>query len=208
MSPQVTNCCCCIPLKNGAVIITLIWLIYGIYETVDNSLSIATPAEENAFNYITISTIVLYGLMSIGAAFGLFVLTCANISKMLLIYSYITYGIVVINIVSYMEAIIVSAAFKSEILDACVVANLSDDQGSEDCNDAYNNFITSLIVSAVATTILSVYFSIVIISYTKRRNEKEKIKQLCGKGDIFADKLYEKDNMATDKQLFEKTNNL
>ncbi|RIA87852.1 hypothetical protein C1645_776369 [Glomus cerebriforme] len=176
MAPQVSTCCCCVPLKAGAVIVTLFWLVFGIYVTVRNSLAIASFEFTFKFNEIqSILVIVLDGLISMGAAFGLFVLTCANTSKMLSIYSMIANGIVGINIVNYTIAIIIAVVYKSAILNACIAdsTTINGDIKAE-CNDGYNYIVSTIILNAIITTILSVYFSIVISSYAQKRKGKER----------------------------------
>ncbi|CAB4414085.1 unnamed protein product [Rhizophagus irregularis] len=179
--PHINNCCFCIPLKSGVIIITLLWLIFGIYAIINSSLSIASPDKENAFIYVkvqNIASIVFNALITFGAAFGLYVLTYANIPRMLSIYAKISYVIVGINVISHILTSVVFIVFKADILKSCaeLIANISasGNEKSRACNEGYDDFLKSIIMSAVVSTLISVYFAIVIASYAQRRNEKEK----------------------------------
>ncbi|GBC15796.1 uncharacterized protein OCT59_027666 [Rhizophagus irregularis] len=179
--PHINNCCFCIPLKSGVIIITLLWLIFGIYAIIDSSLGIATPNKVNALIYFKvqyIASIVFNALITFGAAFGLYVLTYANIPRMLSIYAKIAYVIVGINVISHILTAVVSVVFKADILKLCaelnanIIASVNEKSGA--CNEEYDDFLKSIIMSAVVSTLISVYFAIVIASYAQRRNEKEK----------------------------------
>ncbi|GES82195.1 hypothetical protein GLOIN_2v1656378 [Rhizophagus clarus] len=157
MGPRINVCCFCIPLKSGVIIITLLWLVFGIYEIVVDSIRIASPNKEDAFIYVkvqTIASIVFNALISFGAGFGLFVLTYAN------------------------TATITWTVFKTEILKSCIrsipaTVFASDDEKNSVCNDGWRDFLGSIIMIAVISILLSLYFAIVISSYAKKRNEKE-----------------------------------
>ncbi|GBB87841.1 hypothetical protein RclHR1_14330003 [Rhizophagus clarus] len=151
---MMTQCCYCVPLKAGVVISSLIWLIYGGYMTISNILNIASPDETthknaNAFNMYYISMIVLYGLVVIGAAFGLFAVALANKFNMLLIYSKIAYGIIAIEVISSILGFTVIVLFLSPI------------------------FLTYLIIGAAFAITISVHFAMVVSAYAQQRGKKE-----------------------------------
>ncbi|RIA85041.1 hypothetical protein C1645_741874 [Glomus cerebriforme] len=77
MNPQ--KCCCCIPLKIGVVIISLLWLVYGFFCLMSGIYigSIFRAIQPNAVGGSRDFSIVVAfigGSLIIGAAFGLFVL--------------------------------------------------------------------------------------------------------------------------------------
>ncbi|RGB41034.1 hypothetical protein C1646_739296 [Rhizophagus diaphanus] len=189
---KINTCCFCIPLKSGVIVITLLWLIFGIYAIINSSLSIASPDKENAFIYVkveNIASIVFNALITFGAAFGLYVLTYANMPRMLSIYSKIAYFIVGINVISHILTSVVFIVFKADILKSCaeLIANIS----TRACNEGYDDFLKSIIMSAVISTLISVYFAIVIASYAQKKNEKEKEKETTT-ADAAETHLYEK----------------
>jgi len=156
---MTTQCCYCVPLKAGVVMTSLIWLIYGIFIVVSSALYLNSPAKNDdtelerrnidAYNTYIISIIILYGLMILGAAFGLFVVTFANTFKMLLIYSKIAYGILAIEIITSIIGFIAIILFASPIL------------------------LTYLVIGAVFSITISVHFAMVISAYANRRGKKE-----------------------------------
>ncbi|GBB87840.1 hypothetical protein RclHR1_14330002 [Rhizophagus clarus] len=147
----------------------------------DDSIRIASPNKEDAFIYVkvqTIASIVFNALISFGAGFGLFVLTYANTASMLSIYSQVAYGILGITIISHLLSAITWTVFKTEILKSCIrsipaTVFASDDEKNSVCNDGWRDFLGSIIMIAVISILLSLYFAIVISSYAKKRNEKE-----------------------------------
>ncbi|RIA87854.1 hypothetical protein C1645_776377 [Glomus cerebriforme] len=153
---MTSQCCYCIPLKAGVVFISLLWLIYGIYGIISNVMYFASPeyvelVRKNfeIFNGYIITAIILYGLVIIGSAFGLFVITFANTTRMLLIYSKIAYGILTIEIISRIISFVIIILYASPVL------------------------LTYVIVGGVFTIAISIHFSMVISSYAHRRGKKE-----------------------------------
>ncbi|CAB4479251.1 hypothetical protein RhiirA5_502138 [Rhizophagus irregularis] len=153
---MTSQCCFCVPLKAGVVIVSLIWLIYGIYMVISNAINLNDPEKYdpdlrnvNAFQMYSITIIVLYGLMTIGAIFGLFTITLANTSNMLFIYTKIAYVILAIEIISSVMGFIVIILFSSPIL------------------------LTYLVILAVFSITISVHFVMVISAYAHRRERKE-----------------------------------
>jgi len=87
--------------------------------------------------------------MIIGSAFGLFTVTFANTSTMLLIYSKITYGFLVIEIISTIIGFVVIILFSSPSL------------------------LIYLVIGAVFSISISVHFAMVVSAYAHRREKKE-----------------------------------
>lgn len=79
---------------------------------------------------------------------------------MLSIYSKIAYGIVGINVISHILTAVVFIVFKADILKTCaeLIANISasNNEKTKVCNDGYDDFLKSIIMSAVISTLISV----------------------------------------------------
>ncbi|GES82190.1 hypothetical protein GLOIN_2v1879797 [Rhizophagus clarus] len=103
---KINNCCGCIPLKSGIVIITLLWLIYGVYGTVVNARYISAYKKY-------IAAIIIHGFVALGAAFGLYILAFEDTFKMLIIYSKITLFITAVVIIDNLTAIISIVSYDS-----------------------------------------------------------------------------------------------
>ncbi|RGB41035.1 hypothetical protein C1646_686323 [Rhizophagus diaphanus] len=153
---MTSQCCYCVPLKAGVVIVSFIWLIYGIYMVISNAINLNDPEKYDpdlrnvsAFHMYSITIIVLYGLMVMGAIFGLFTITLANTSNMLFIYAKIAYAILAIEILSSIMGFIVIILFSSPIL------------------------LTYLVIVAVFSITISVHFAMVISAYAHRKERKE-----------------------------------
>ncbi|GES82191.1 hypothetical protein GLOIN_2v1879797 [Rhizophagus clarus] len=149
---KINNCCGCIPLKSGIVIITLLWLIYGVYGTVVNARYISAYKKY-------IAAIIIHGFVALGAAFGLYILAFEDTFKMLIIYSKITLFITAVVIIDNLTAIISIVSYDSP----------------KECAYQYGNYggCDMLIVITIISILLSVYFSIIILVYARRRKSKE-----------------------------------
>ncbi|CAB4491603.1 hypothetical protein RhiirA5_497012 [Rhizophagus irregularis] len=177
MDVQLTKCCSCIPLKSGVVIASSLWLIYGIFQTVSNVLYLISPNEGiNFYKYIsacTFSTIIFYGLITLGALFGLFVVSLANTYKMMSIYSKIARGIVGLDIISHIVTVVVTVLYKSSMLDDCIGPGDITSSRADACNKTYTSLLTLSIAITAISIPLSVYFSIIISAYAYKRKKKE-----------------------------------
>jgi uncharacterized membrane protein/cbb3-type cytochrome oxidase subunit 3 len=179
----MTNCCFCIKLKAGVVIISLLWLIEGTFGTVNNILILTSSNKEiSVYDYVSVFTIpitIIHGLITIGAIFGLYVLTCAPTSKMLLIYSKVAYCIAGIESIFRILIIIVIVIYKSAFLEDCTnsIENISSrvEYSSDACNQGYVYSLTFAIAFGVVVILLSLYFAMVISAYAHKRKEKEYI---------------------------------
>ncbi|RGB35587.1 hypothetical protein C1646_699244, partial [Rhizophagus diaphanus] len=179
-STQITSCCFCIKLKPGVVFISLIWLIYGFLETVQNSLLLITSNKgTSVYSYINpfvIPVTINYGLITIGAAFGLFVVTCSRTVKMLTIYTKIAYVIVGAEIVSRALVICFVIMYKSRIIEDCTrsisITSSRIEYLADACNQGYIFSLTFSIAFAVLTILFTLYFAIIISSYARKRRDK------------------------------------
>lgn len=79
---------------------------------------------------------------------------------MLSIYAKIAYVIVGINVISHILTAVVSVVFKADILKLCaelnanIIASVNEKSGA--CNEEYDDFLKSIIMSAVVSTLISV----------------------------------------------------
>ncbi|CAB4378917.1 hypothetical protein RhiirA5_210671 [Rhizophagus irregularis] len=179
-STQITSCCFCIKLKPGVVFISLIWLIYGILETAQNSLLLITSNKRTSvYSYVypfVIPVTINYGLITIGAAFGLFAVTCSRTVKMLTIYTKIAYVIVGAEIVSRALVICLVIRYKSRFIEDCIrsISKTSSriEYSADACNQGYIFSLTFSIAFAVLTILFTLYFAIIISSYARKRRDK------------------------------------
>src|SRR6266542_3657382 len=103
---------------------------------------------------------------------------------MLLIYSKIAYGVVIVNLVDYILSIIVAIVFKSEILEACKTLrfnDFSDMEQNDACNDRYNGILTYVIMRSVVTTLILVCINVYIycLIFYEKFLKKKKIVLYC-----------------------------
>ncbi|RIA92694.1 hypothetical protein C1645_764361 [Glomus cerebriforme] len=177
MDVHLTKCCFCVPLKAGVVIISSLWLIYGIFQSVSNALYITSPNQgTNVFRYIipcTLSMVIFYGLITIGALFGLFVVTFTNTYRMLSIYSKVANCIVGIDIISHFVTIVVIVLYRSTILEKCLGPGSITSTRIDACDGEYTSVLTLSIAVTVISVLSSVYFAIVISAYAHKRKKKE-----------------------------------
>ncbi|RGB31908.1 hypothetical protein C1646_707839 [Rhizophagus diaphanus] len=189
----VNKCCYCIPLRIGVIIISIIWLLFGAYQTAKGiaSLAIAIPNNgvfsvglfQNLRTFIIIS-VILYALVTIGAAFGLIVVLCTHKSRKLAIYAKVAYFIAVIQIISNILDIAAVALLNKELKKMCSQysqgfsssANQFANDAIDACSTIDNISSASLayaIIIAIIVTIFVVYFAIVISSYARKKREQE-----------------------------------
>ncbi|RIA82603.1 hypothetical protein C1645_787555 [Glomus cerebriforme] len=182
----MTKCCCCIPLKIGVIIISSLWLAGGVYQTTNGIINIISPDRTDEPNRVgnirgpIIAAIVLYGLVTIGAAFGLFVVLFANTPKMLSIYSKIAYCIAAIYIISNLVEVIAIVLSKSKFLEDCKVYSNSstESQAEKDsaCLSMYNSIFKYIIIVAVIAILLVLYYTTIISAYARERKANEDAK--------------------------------
>ncbi|PKC60600.1 hypothetical protein RhiirA1_539728 [Rhizophagus irregularis] len=109
------SCCLFVPLKAGVNIILFLVFAFGLLKVTSYvRFLISYESSKNSINfaYNVYPIIVVYGLIAIVAAFGLYVTTCANTPNMLSIYSKVFYGIIgffiLYSIMEIVEAITLS----------------------------------------------------------------------------------------------------
>ncbi|GES98001.1 hypothetical protein GLOIN_2v1689810 [Rhizophagus clarus] len=175
MGLQIAKCCFCIPLKAGVIIISLLWLLGGLSFAVLLVTNIrinrqeAQIAPEDYSDVVTfaISMVVIYAFISLGAAFGLYAVIFSKKYKMLKFYSTIGYIITGIQVLFSITSIIYLIIFKK------ICENYS--KGSSTCNQLYffNLLLSLSVIYGICMILLSVYFSLVISAYARRRKSIE-----------------------------------
>jgi len=174
------KCCFCIPLKSGVVINSIIWLIYGVYNTVSNYVYYTgSYSGTNLFSYtkfFTLPVAIISFLIAMAAALGLLIVTCKKASILLDIYKFVAYTIATIFILIHIGTLVLYIAYKSTFIDKCT-ANLSLDQKYQgnpqmDCQNGYNSGLLVAIVTAILVIVISVYFAMVVDAYAKYRHDR------------------------------------
>ncbi|GBB84387.1 hypothetical protein RclHR1_00110020 [Rhizophagus clarus] len=182
MGLQIAKCCCCIPLKAGVIIISLLWLLGGLFYTVFGAASIKLSEQDikiygqepqfSSTQYSTVVTfaiimVVVYAFIALGAAFGLYAAIFSKKYKMLKIYSTIGYIIAGIQVLFSIASIIRTIISKS------ICENYPAEGLYINCNQLYTFYLPFYIIFGIFIILLSVYFSLVISAYARRRKAKE-----------------------------------
>ncbi|GBB99146.1 hypothetical protein RclHR1_03430007 [Rhizophagus clarus] len=189
--------CFCTPSKASVIVVTLLWLVQGILiikKIVECSLKFNLSEIEAVINHIYLIPIfIIYGLMIVGALFGLLVINCTKTSMMLFLYSKVARIIARSNIIGINILTIVEIVFQgSEILGECqnlshicnheyyYTRSISDKcQGlGYVCNQKYFDIIRTIILYALASILLSMYSAIIISGYAHKIRDKEEIKKM------------------------------
>jgi len=176
-SPRMTTCCCCIKLKPAAWCISFIWMIWALYEGILFVLSYSNGIKfgGNFLSYLdtsySLATAILSFIILIGSLYGLFVLSCANVYRLLRIYVVVAYIITFLySFLAVFEFVLVLVS-RQGFLDDCI--NAEDQSAHDDCTTAYNLLLPGTITAGIITIILSIYFAMVIHAYGNQRREKE-----------------------------------
>lgn len=177
-SLKMTTCCCCIKLKPAAWFISFIWMIWSLYEGVLFVLSYANGVKVggNFLSYLdttySLVSAILSFIIVIGSLFGLFVLSCANVYRLLRIYVIVAYVITFLySFLAVFEFVLVLVS-RQGFLDDCVSAE-QQESVRDNCTNAYNLLLPGAIASGVVTIVLSIYFAMVIHAYGNQRRQKE-----------------------------------
>ncbi|GES97999.1 hypothetical protein GLOIN_2v573345 [Rhizophagus clarus] len=154
------NCCLFVPLKIGVNIILLIVFAVGLFEVTlyVRYLTYKSYRSSIEFVYIAYPTIVIYGLITIVAVFGLYVMTCADTLKMLTIYSKIFYGITGFNVLNSTVIIVETIALVVECAEYSYLCG--------------RNQLKIIIPVHITSIILSLYFAMIISIYVRVRKDK------------------------------------
>ncbi|GES86399.1 hypothetical protein GLOIN_2v75735 [Rhizophagus clarus] len=146
--------CFCTPSKASVIVVTLLWLVQGILiikKIVECSLKFNLSEIEAVINHIYLIPIfIIYGLMIVGALFGLLVINCTKTSMMLFLYSKVARIIARSNIIGLGYV----------------------------CNQKYFDIIRTIILYALASILLSMYSAIIISGYAHKIRDKEEIKKM------------------------------
>ncbi|CAB4476706.1 unnamed protein product [Rhizophagus irregularis] len=191
----------CTPSKANVMIVTLLWLVQGIFiikKAIEYSLKLNLSNIEIAINHVYLIPIfIIYGLMIIGAIFGLLIINCAvmynNKSMMLFLYSKLACVIAKSNVVGTNILTIVEIVFHgSKVLEECqnlnhlcnheyyytrTISDKCQDLGYV-CNQKYFDIIQNIILYAFISIILSLYSAMIISGYAYKIRDKEEIKRV------------------------------
>ncbi|RGB28191.1 hypothetical protein C1646_745978 [Rhizophagus diaphanus] len=156
------NCCLVIPLKAGVNIILFLVIAFGLFKVTDYvRFLISYESSKNSINFAYNAycpKIVVYGLIVIVAAFGLYVTTCANTPNILSIYSKVFYGIIGFFILySIMEIV------------GVITLSIACTELSYLCG---HNHLEIIIPVNIVLIILSLYFATVISTYVRKRKDE------------------------------------
>ncbi|UZO22529.1 uncharacterized protein OCT59_014891 [Rhizophagus irregularis] len=172
MGLQITNCCFCIPLKAGVIIISLFMLFNGLLLTVAEVLSFKLYMQDKGLKEVSnehsiavtfeIIMIAIDAFYTLGAAFGLCAVIFSKKYRMLKLYS--TFGFIVAGI---------QFLFSISAIVSSIVYRCAEGENSYVCNKMNSYRLPYKIVVGICSILLTVYFSLVISAYARRKKEKE-----------------------------------
>ncbi|CAG8635133.1 3681_t:CDS:2, partial [Ambispora leptoticha] len=173
-SPRMKSCCCCFKLKTGVVIISILWLFYGLYRAITDLIAFQNRDKHtnNFFSHVYTYTIIegiLSLFIAIGALYGLFIVSFANKRRQLQNYVTIAWIIVVLQSFLKIANIVIVIAFKNSYMKYCK----DQDYDEDTCMSSYNILLSVEIVQDLLAIIISIYFATVIAAYRTHRFEKE-----------------------------------
>ncbi|RGB31909.1 hypothetical protein C1646_763537 [Rhizophagus diaphanus] len=165
MGLQITKCCFCISLKAGVIIISLFLLFVDLFLTIFRVLSLKRYMQDKGLKEVcseeysttftfVIIMVVLNAFVTLGTAFGLYAVIFSKKYRMLKLYSTFCF------IATGNEVIIGIAAIVNAIVFGCAKG-----QSSYVCRSASYEIVFEIL--------LTVYFSLVISAYARRKKEKE-----------------------------------
>ncbi|CAG8605116.1 13946_t:CDS:2 [Ambispora leptoticha] len=173
-SPRMKSCCCCLKLKTGVVIISILWILYGIYQATANFLAFQNRNNntDNFFSYVSTFAII-EGILSlftvIGALYGLLVVSFANRIRLFQKYVIIAWIIALIQCSINIAEIIILVSRKNSYIQYCESINYTEDM----CLSTYNILVPIEIAQDLFMIIISIYFATVVAAYRAHRHEKE-----------------------------------
>ncbi|CAG8530190.1 11087_t:CDS:2 [Ambispora leptoticha] len=173
--PRMKTCCCCINLKAGVVIISILWLVFGLYEAIADIMAYRSTDTNNFYSYIYTFTLIT-GIMAlftvIGALYGLIVVSFAKITQTYVIIAWLIAARYIINSIA---EIILLLSLKDSFLSYCDLDGYSEDT----CLSTYNNVLLIAIIEDILIIIISIYFATVVAAYRAHRVEKDKASGLA-----------------------------
>ncbi|KAF0555797.1 hypothetical protein F8M41_016788 [Gigaspora margarita] len=175
----MARCCCCIPLKAGVIIITLLWLFTSIISAIADVAVIKNTEQLYDKRYYVVD-LVASAITFLITTFGLFVTCCAKSSTIIKIYAVLFAILVVIQIAHLIYMCIFIATYHDSYMSTCLStiksSNSTDDiTGSNACNAEFKKFAAPWVIGYVLAAILSIYFAFVINRYAKHCKSNEKI---------------------------------
>ncbi|CAI2168056.1 13127_t:CDS:2 [Funneliformis geosporum] len=181
---HINNCCGCVRLKAGVLILSILWLIEGLLYSVTSILSLISrdyidftdmPDSFHHNRSFFILPAVVYVLITIGAVFGLIAVTRVSI-QWLPKYSKVAYGIAGAEVVVHVYLIILTIVQKTSIIEECEnYIKATNPQFGYACNQGYNYGLTFSIAYAVVVILLSMYFALVVSAYSYKAREETEV---------------------------------
>ncbi|CAG8523253.1 9954_t:CDS:2, partial [Scutellospora calospora] len=170
---KTTKCCCCIPLRAGVIIITLLSLIGIVYSFVSDILSIISGDNSAA----TIVDLILNIIFLPIFIFGVAVTCCAKSARLLRIYAIIYNIFTVIEIVYYIVSIIPIIVYRNDTVNECINLLAANGSSIKDpagyCQNGYNQYEAISIVIYILVILILVHFALVVSAYSASRKAKE-----------------------------------
>jgi len=173
----IEKCCCCIQLKAGVVVFTVLSLLGATYQLVTELLIVKNKSDHNNVDnelyktliWVIYMDIVFYAIVVLGSMYGLFVLSQMNVYQQLKIYVNYLYVVLALQILNGIAIIIATIQVKDKYLDTCK----SYAYKKADCEDSYNKILPYIIGAFVAGILWQIYFVLVTRAYANRRHDKE-----------------------------------
>ncbi|KAG9288687.1 hypothetical protein G9A89_004306 [Geosiphon pyriformis] len=159
----MSTCCCCINLKSGVVLISLFMMMYSFTFGILGFIGFFANRNKTSTNLenlnadLSLISGIFHGISSLGFLYGLFVICFTNTHRLLRPYVTFTYLNIVIDLIIGIFAVILC----NRLSDDCIYSSLAG--------------LSAYIVFTILTTLLLVYFSLVIASYANSCHEKEEM---------------------------------
>ncbi|CAG8466866.1 14309_t:CDS:2 [Ambispora leptoticha] len=167
--PKLTTCCICINLRTGVLLISIIWMLYGLLFSIVHLLytKALKKSTNDAYNY---PAAILYLFIIVASIYGIIVVAFAESIGRLKIHAILTYVIATLITIMSITEITVYTLFKTTFLQDCTESNPSNV-----CEKAYNLVLQIIITTKIIAAVLSIYFLLVVNSYVVRRRKIEKM---------------------------------
>ncbi|KAF0555778.1 hypothetical protein F8M41_016772 [Gigaspora margarita] len=172
-----TRCCYCVPLRIGAINITILWFIGSLALAINSIIIIAqqencTNCEHNDRGYYLVNLIV-HVIIFLITIFGMMALYNRENAIFLMTYSILCWTIIVCEIVYILFTITLFAGTNGSYIKFC---EFNGDIG-HDCDHVYKIFYVQWIVLYGFGFLISIHFATVIGAYAKKIRIEEENRQ-------------------------------
>nr|CAG8442566.1 10945_t:CDS:2 [Entrophospora candida] len=164
---DIKRCCCCIRLRPAMIIITLLWTLYGIWETYKYTTDAIL---KYPYSVVEVSIImsVIYLSLTILSFFALMIVSTSK-TKFLKIFKALAYTIAAFYSFVAMIPFIVLAAKKDEFTSSCFKTGYLGD-----CRTLINTMIVGGIINVI---VLALYFAAIVKAYVLKMNTERRNSQ-------------------------------